>query len=445
MCLKESALPVIKESQVVIHVEKITKEEREQILYNHIKLGKQKNFYKKKIKPFLPDVVSNKKFSPELARRLGIPMFTKNLTISKSGLNNFVEKPLDLLCEIISTLDDSSRSALALVFINGGALSRPLNITAEEKQVIERFGGTVGDVAKSLESFSDSLLLNIIKNGNYYWQFKHPTIRDAFATIVASNQDFMDIYLTGAPLEKIFLEISCGDVGIQGVSVIVSENQYNMVINKIKQFDTTKWYNKFSLCRFLAYRCDKKFFIKFIGEFPDFISSLSIGSSIYADPGIDVLVKLSEFDLLPEEKRSNAVSIIKKLAVETPDSGFLRERIRTLMSPDELSDILESVKCSLLPDLDGTISSWIYNYDSEEDPDMCFDGLKRSLEDYKSEFEEDAASLKQLNEAIAKVDEATDDLRSQYTPKETEDSWWNSSSSSSTSASSRSIFDDVDQ
>ncbi|WP_375166573.1 hypothetical protein [Bradyrhizobium sp. USDA 4532] len=39
--LKESALPVIQDSQVVIRVEQLSKDEREQILYNYIRLGAQ--------------------------------------------------------------------------------------------------------------------------------------------------------------------------------------------------------------------------------------------------------------------------------------------------------------------------------------------------------------------------------------------------------------------
>jgi hypothetical protein len=45
--LKQSALPVMKESQVVIEVEDLSAQEREQVLYNHIRLGDQSNKPKK--------------------------------------------------------------------------------------------------------------------------------------------------------------------------------------------------------------------------------------------------------------------------------------------------------------------------------------------------------------------------------------------------------------
>lgn len=293
--LKESALPVIKESQVVIHVENLTKDEREQILYNHIRLGTQKKHYKQKLKPFLPDVALHKKFSPEIARRLGNPLFTKDLSISKYGLDNFVEKPLEMLCEIINTMDDPSRSALALVFIRGGSLPSPLSITPEEEHAIARLGGTVGDAMKGLDSLNGSLLLNS-----------------------------------------------------------------------------------------------------------------------------------------------------KNLAVIIPDSGFLRKNVRALMSSDEISDILRSVQCSLLPNLEDTIDSWEKDYDREEEPEAYFVELKSVLDDYKSEFEEDAESRKQINEAIQTIDQVIEDLKSEYTPSDDENFWNKNVTKSPTQSDSRSIFDDVD-
>ena len=249
---------------------------------------------------------------------------------------------------------------------------------------------------------------------------------------------------SGYPHETARSQISCGDVGLQGVSVIVPISQYNIVIEKIKLFDTTKWFNKLSLCRFLSYRCDKNFLSKYLDEFPNFISKLSVGSYIYANSDVDVLVRLHEFGLLPEEKRINAISSIKNLAVTTPDSGFLRENIRDLMSYDELSDILKSVQCYLLPNLEDTIDSWKNDYNREEEPETYFEELKSALDDYKSEFEEDPASLKQINEAINLIYQVIENLKSEYTPSDDQNFWNKSRTNSPINSHSRSIFDDVD-
>jgi hypothetical protein len=57
--LKESALPVLRDSQVVIQVERLSKEERDQILYNHIRLGCQPGMFKSQLKPFLSAIAAH--------------------------------------------------------------------------------------------------------------------------------------------------------------------------------------------------------------------------------------------------------------------------------------------------------------------------------------------------------------------------------------------------
>ncbi len=441
--LKEAALPIMKESQVVIHVENLTKDEREQILYNHIKLGSQRQSYKKDIKRFLPLVVTHEKFSPEIARRLGNPLFTKTLKISEHGLNDFVQKPLDILCEIIDTMDDSSRSALALVFIRGGVLPSPLRTTIEEDQVVARIGGTVGGAINSLGFLNGSLLMSSVKDGAHSWHFKHPTVRDAFAKIVASSPDLMDIYLTGAPLDKLFSEVSCGEVGVQGVSVIVPASEFHIVIEKIKRFDHSKWLNHMLLCRFLTYRCDKDFLTMFIKELPSFISNLSVSSYIYSNSDVGFLSRLNEFGLLSEEKRLESVLSIKCLAVFTPDSGFLRDRIRSLILDEELDDILETVRNELLPNLDDNVDSWSRDYDGDSEPESHFEELRSTLDDYKNEFEDQDIACKKIEGAITRIHKIIEQLKLDYQPKE-DDGFWKCEDSKPSSNQSRSIFEDVD-
>jgi hypothetical protein len=87
--LKESAFPLIRESQVVIHVDRLTKEEKEQILYNHIRLGAQSKRYRQSIKPYLPGIAAHPRFMPEIARRLGNPFFTRNLAVTQRPVSGF--------------------------------------------------------------------------------------------------------------------------------------------------------------------------------------------------------------------------------------------------------------------------------------------------------------------------------------------------------------------
>ena len=201
--LKVSAFPLIHESQVVIHVERLTKEEREQILYNHIRLGSQPRQFKAELKPFLPNVAAHQGFSPEIARRLGSPIFTKTIRMSKSGLDEFVAHPVELLREIVRTLDAGSRSALAVVFMRGGALPSPITMTSDEERAVMLLGGSRAEVRNALSALEGSLLIQVFKGARYSWRFKHPTVRDAFTSLVAEDRELMDIYLVGTPIEKL--------------------------------------------------------------------------------------------------------------------------------------------------------------------------------------------------------------------------------------------------
>lgn len=278
--LKESALPVIRESQVVIKVERLSKEEREQILYNHIRLGNQSRQFKTKVKPLLPEVAAQPRFSPEIARRLGNPLFTKRLVLSRPGLEGFVAHPLELLCEIIRTLDAGCRSALALVFMRSGFLPSPVDMTPDEERAVQLIGGSLPEIRSSLNALDGSLLLQARQRGSYVWKFKHPTVRDAFAALVAEDRELMDIYLAGTPIEKLFGEVSCGDVGIEGVKVVVPIDRYQALMARMESFDTGMSEKDRAVHHFLAYRCDREFLLQYVERYPGFVpSSKSVPTS----------------------------------------------------------------------------------------------------------------------------------------------------------------------
>jgi len=442
--LKESAFPLIKESQVVIHVEKLTKEEREQILYNHIRLGTQPKEFKTKVKPFLPEVANHQRFSPEIARRLGSPIFTKKPILSRAGLDDFVARPLELLCEIIRTLDTECRSALALVFMRAGILPSPVEMTKDEQRAVTLLGGSVGGIRNALNSLDGSLLIRTFQNGGYVWRYKHPTIRDAFAILVAEDAELMDIYLTGAPIEKLFSEVSCGDVGIQGVKVIVPTNRFEAVMTRIAELDIKKHDNERKLHWFLAYRCNREFLSYYITRYPQFIPRLKVGSYLYAVSDVDVIVRLHKFGLLPEQKRIEVISGIQQLAVDTPDSGFLQKRIRDMLTQKEVSDILEHVRTTLLPSLDDHIYNWRLNYHSDDEPEEYFYELTSALKDYRNELADFKDALNQIDTALADIEQVIEELRSEQPEGPDFDDYYGRDSLSGGRDVSRSIFDDVD-
>jgi hypothetical protein len=280
--------------------------------------------------------------------------------------------------------------------------------------------------------------------GAYSWRFKHPTVRDAFATVVAEDRELLDIYLTGTPIEKLFGEVSCGDVGIQGVKVIVPQDRYDALITRLENFDTSKWDAARPLHSFLAFRCDRAFLMRYIERNARFISSLSVGSYLTAVSDVDVLVRLHEFGLLPESTRASVVSIIKELAVETPDSGFLTEGIREMIKLEEFSQIMEDVRTKLIPKINNEISHLRHNWDNDGDPESHFESLVETLTDYKNELTQDSKAVSKIDFALKEIEGIVEELR-QEQPQEPDSDDYRGGSHSGGGDDSRSVFDDVDQ
>tara|TARA_E500000318_G_scaffold107170_1_gene116119 strand:- start:8468 stop:10750 length:2283 start_codon:yes stop_codon:yes gene_type:complete len=442
--LKESALPVMKEAQVVIHVEKLSKEEREQILYNHIRLGNQTISFKSEIKPYLPKIAEHQRFSPEIARRLGNSAFTKNLTISQFDLQNFVEHPVELLHEVLRTLDVESKAAIALVFIHGNLLSSPVDFSEQDKSTMALLGAPERDVRKALTALEGSLLILVRQGTQHFWRAKHPSILEAFAKLVSEDRELMDVYLAGTPIRTLFSEISCGEeTPFGGEKVEVPRDRYNTVIDRVIPFYSDRKENRDAVNRFLAFRCGKEFLTLFSEKQPNFISELTVSSYFYAVSDVDVINKLFELDILPEEERIKHVQAVQELAVLVPDSGFLNRDIISFLNETEIEEIKEVVKSNLLGNLHAEVESWRDNYGSGNDPDDHFSPLKEALSDFSKAFDSDPEVQKLIEDGLNDIETAIDDLNSEIQEPDY-DHGYRPSSDIASGDNARSVFDDVD-
>lgn len=443
--LKAISFPLVRESQVVIQVEKLTASEKTQILYNHVRLGTQPQAAKTRIKPFLPKVAASPKFSPEIARRLGSPVFTKGMILTQVGVDDFVDHPKEFLCDVIRNLDTNCRTALAVIFMREGMLESPVILSQEEDLATNLLGGSISGIREALSALEGTLVLYTINGGNRYWRFKHPTIRDAFASLISEDHELMHIYLAGAPIRMLFREVTCGDVGIEGVKVIVPAARYSHLIQRMAALDSSNREDRDTLHRFLSYRCAPCFLKAFIEARPDFIKGLQVYSYLSAVSDVDVLAAFHEAQLLPEEVRKGVVLKMRELAVSTPDDGFLREHLRSMFTDEEFVATLEEVRGELLPDLDSTISDWRWNFSHGEDPESHFESLTDTLKTYQTTFTSDQVAVDLINDAIAEIDSVIEELREEQPEEYEEDDFRGGTSSQAEDHNDRSVFDDVDQ
>lgn len=212
----------------------------------------------------------------------------------------------------------------------------------------------------------------------------------------------------------------------------------------IETLDINKPENERELDQFLAYRCDRDFLTRYITQHTQFVPSLRVWSYLYAVSDVDVIIRLHEFGLLSEQKRLEVVATIRELAVDTPDSGFLQERVRNIITEEELADILEHVRTNLLINLSEQIDNWFCNYSYDNDPEGYFSELTSALKDYRNEFESDLDACERTEEALDEIEQNIEELRSEHPLEPDSEDYHGRNSSGGSQDDSRSVFDDVD-
>lgn len=397
--LKEGAFPLLQESQVVINVHDLTLDEKRQILYNHIKLGRQPQEFRIEIKPFLEGVAAHHRFIPETARRLGDPVFTEDLTVAKYWIDEFVEKQEQLLREVLQGLDSDSKAALGLIYMRNGELESPIQLEESERRALERLGSSLGGCITALESLNGSLAQHTHVEGASIWSFKHPTIGDAFATLLAGNPELLEIYLQGSSTEDLVNQVTCGDVGLER-AVIIPKLLFPLMLRRLEEFSKSSgyksplfatWGAKSRIMGFLARRCAKEFLSFYIGKHPEVLDDVAEpGLMLSAVSEVDVAVRLHEWGLLPEPQRLKFLETVTGYALRGEDLYAVgHHEIRSVFKGNEFEEFREQVRTKLVPRLDDVRREWQVNHSSAESADDYMQPLKDSFKTLTDEFADD--------------------------------------------------------
>jgi hypothetical protein len=357
--LKGGHLPLLNEMHVVIDVRDLSVTEKKQILYNHLKLGKQPLEFKTSLKPFLEQIASNNQFIPEIARRLSNPLYTKKLIISDYHLREFVEKPEEMIHETIQSLHKDHKAALALIYMRNDELSSPIELNDVETDALSRMGSTIGECRFALDYLKDSFVQLIAKeDGSAFWKFKHPTIADAFSVILRQSPELIEIYLRGTNVDKLLRQVTCGDVSLQN-AVIIGPKFFPLFKKRIENYSQTDshkdpfyatWHAKRNIQNFLSTRCSKQFLAEYIAENKDvFDEILAVRPTFQYSPEIDLLLKLFSHDLLPEEVRQQFVQKITAAVIAGEDYYAIENpTIQVLIKPEE-KELLDKEVIQTIP------------------------------------------------------------------------------------------------
>lgn len=464
--LKEYAYPRLREQQVVIDVADLTQQERHQILYNHIRLGDQPREVRAKLKPHLEGTADQSPFRPEVARRLGSRAFTKTLLISAASVRDFMARPNKFLQDVYEGLEPDHAGALALVY-QAGELPVPLEPTTTERQeLLTLVGSSPNRVGHALSVLEGTFVRRAPKPGSSedqeYWSFRHPTLREGFATLLARNPSLLKVLIQGLDDEGILTQLDCGSGDTAGILAAVPHSLFELVARRvararIQATSDRSWQLEHRCVNFLAYRCSPAFLKVYLAVDADLIDRcIGIGSYLGNGPEFDVLAGLQGAGLLPEDKRLKALATVSDLAVETPDTDWLdMEVMARLFTDQERAAILDRVRLELIPDIDHMLSNWQENEQGDNAEDY-YQPLEEALKDYVKALEHDPESCRALKVAFQRVDRLRAEARYWRNHEEYQGDLPRSSGRQSADTylwrspvvtndlDSRSVFDDVD-
>lgn len=451
--LKESAFPLFNESQVVVDVQKLSLPEKEQILYNHLKLGRQPLQFIRNIKSYLPDIARNHRFIPETARRLADPAFTETLQLTGNSIKEFVEKQEQHLVDVINGLDRHCKAALAVIYTNKGYLESPITLT-EDLQLINRLGSSIANCIEAMEAMKGGLVRYGIENDIASWQFKHPTIGDAYASILARSVELLEIYLLGANVEKMLDQISCGDLKVSHATII-PQSLFHIVADRLMAFQQTEsqkgdfsfdYHARQKILVFLARRSSQEFIELYLERCPELLAkALRPTPSFYYSKEIELLVKLHEFGSLKEEHRVAVVEYIRTFTEGGHDLSLFKDlEIQSLFTTEELESIKENVKSNVVPRLNEIRTKEEQEFNrqrtssAEEHMEDFSDKLSTLLELYEGE----QSTSDQLWDQISFVKSWVE--KNEYPMKDISDFEFDIEKKVERAENTRSIFDDID-
>lgn len=441
--LKEGAFPLLRDAQVVIRVEQITRVEREQILYNHIKLGSQPSSLKKAIRDYLSDIAAHERFLPETARRLANPFFTEKLTCDRKPLLEFVENMKEFLIDNLKTFGDANRAAVALVFMRKGNLDCELTLSAREQHAISLLGSDVGQIKKALIALSPTLLLSTEDEGLPCWKFKHPSIRDAFGTYISDDPSLRSIYLENTEVRTLLTEIACGVANLEGVKLQVPEAMYRTVLERLVELDREDAADLSAIVQFLRNRAGESFLRAFLGHAEDFLDDLRVGSWMRYNNATRLVARLHSFGLLPEEHRERFASQMMNNTLWFADAScFDLPELGNVLTESEKAALRRTLKKSLMGHLrDSITSARTECIASASDASEEFWELTRNLRQFRNQFRETRGFDQRLRQAQERIERIV--MRIGQSKRRTDEKILSDDGESEVAG--RSVFDDVHQ
>lgn len=360
-------------------------------------------------------------------------------------MKELVEQPVEFLTEVLEQLDRPSLGAVALIFLNSeSGVPSPIGQHPALEMVTRLLGVQPAAVAMAMEHLNDSLTRRLSAEDGDHWVFRHPTVTDAFAEIVARSPELIELYAHGAKVDRLVREVVCAPLTAEHAHVRVPASLFPVLLERFRDRSLDE-----SFKSFLGARAGDGFLGKIVAARPDILDWAATTNTNYLSPGsLLLLAALNSYGLLPEAARGRIVERVDDDAINWMRTEvFANDMYRQIFTDDEFDDLAARFRKewlnglgSLLDDLRGRFSSdnelSLYEEfkDSMEKAEAFFfpDGRTEPLDTFYAEISAHISTLEEdrpSSEPSAWSAQATTSA---------------SISATSATADSSTIFDDVD-
>jgi hypothetical protein len=339
--LKKAKVDTINDAEVRVDVTNLFVDEKEAILYNHIKDGDITKQQKQALKRHLPGIARLVAFSPELARRLGNARFHKNITYDGIKLAQFFEQPVEHLRDVIHGLSGSETAALAVCLLSGNRVPDPVPDDALAEAVLSTYGVSMPQVRQAFESLNGSLLKRVRVASSQTWEFHHPSMIDALQQELATKSSQLVLYLQSAKFSAVLRDTTTVPPPANSHVVFVASHVYGHLIARIRN---CRHEDIEPVALFLADRASDEFLAMVERECQELLDRcLSlVPEPTGAEPAARLAVRLSRArpSLMNAERTSVLMKALRESWEESGHLGFLHvEGVRELI-PEFVRTIL---------------------------------------------------------------------------------------------------------
>ena len=338
--------------------------------------------------------------------------------------------------------------------MNNGKLSSPIKLSSMEQQALSRMGSSLNKCIEALDAMAGSIVHIQIEDDERVWKYKHPTIGDAFARFLVQESELLEIYIQGSDTHKLLDQITCGDVKLQGATII-PHSLFSLVLNKLGDYTKTKkikteswakYFAKRELITFLSRRCSPIFLRMYVDKFPSIYGDISEPDLSNRVPQeVDLACVLLNSNLLPDETRHLIVQQISKYALTGENLDLLEsEDIQSLFVHDELMELKDRIKNELLVQpMSKMTDLWRTKYrENSEDAEYHMYSLKSNLNLLQEHFPDVPELEKRIEDEIENID---DWVIKNAKPEEIESNTsMKSEGENATYIEVRSVFEDID-